>query len=371
MSTISPWLAVKGRGPAREGSGASIFSLLGVIALALAAGCAGSPNAAYQPAPGVLLFARGALPLESEFEIEDGPEEGPDLLEAEETPAPQETAEEPDPQKAEEAPAPQETEEKPDPQEPAAPPDEADADEGDTLGDVMQQGVTPAEAPSPAEQKPAGDEAAPEAAPDEVPVVEEGPPPGEMGDLIEDLDQIEAGGEALRRWPDWYRAKGPRFIGLVLDAFSQEQGDADAAFGMTGGSAGFGLRMGWTLLYRGSLTIGLEAAFSQGSQTAAQPAGDVAVQRISAGLRAQGRADEKLQKYLATGLSYHSLDWDGAGYQVDGVGLYFAGGVDYLLTPRVSVGLDARLHLWTGEDDFAAEGNEQSLVVSGGVQLHF
>jgi hypothetical protein len=98
--------------------------------------------------------------------------------------------------------------------------------------------------------------------------------------------------------------------------------------------------------------IALEMLFGKSEHRDPATGNDVDYTRLSLGFRWWDNSRAEIMPYLTLGASFHSIDNNPGGTEVDGWGFYGGGGIDVFPSPYISIGIDLKLHVWAGDNPF-------------------
>jgi hypothetical protein len=117
---------------------------------------------------------------------------------------------------------------------------------------------------------------------------------------------------------------------------------------------------GWTMvigfspdvMYDPEGIIALEMLFGMSEHRDTTTGNEVDYTRLSLGFRWWDNSRPEIMPYLTVGMSFHSLDNNPGGTEMDGWGFYGGGGLDVFPSPYISIGIDLKVHVWAGNDAF-------------------
>ena len=93
--------------------------------------------------------------------------------------------------------------------------------------------------------------------------------------------------------------------------------------------------------------------------------------QLLVGFKAIDTTIDQIQPYVTFGLGFYDVTYDKLDYDIDGVGGYFGGGIDFFIDSTFSVGIDLKLHSWEGDDNFGVPGSVFSPSVGLMFLAHF
>ena len=74
-------------------------------------------------------------------------------------------------------------------------------------------------------------------------------------------------------------------------------------------------------------------------------------QRLLFGFKFIDSSHQQIQPYFTLGMGFYDVEYHDIDYGIDGFGGYVGGGMDFYLNETFSIGVDLKLHAWSGEDN--------------------
>ena len=142
-------------------------------------------------------------------------------------------------------------------------------------------------------------------------------------------------------------------IGVYIGGFFQPVVVPEDDLDFIDGDIGWGFTMGYapTIFPEFLGAIGFEFSFEFSEHEDPSVNDTVDYTRLLLGFKVIDTMHEEIQPYFTFGLGFHDVDYDSIDYNIDGVGGYFGGGIDFFLDPVFSIGIDLKVHAWSGEDN--------------------
>jgi hypothetical protein len=117
-------------------------------------------------------------------------------------------------------------------------------------------------------------------------------------------------------------------------------------------------------------SIGMEFAFEFSDHEDKTDGEEADYKRLLVGFKVADTTHDDIQPYFTFGASFHDIEYKHIDYEIDGAGGYFGGGIDFYVDPVVSIGIDVKLHFWSGEDSDLDPGDGFTPTVSIMVLFH-
>jgi len=117
--------------------------------------------------------------------------------------------------------------------------------------------------------------------------------------------------------------------------------------------------------------FGLELIFAMSTHHDPATGNDVDYTRLSLGVRWWDNIRPQVMPYLAFGVSFSDISNNPGGTELSGWGFYGGGGVSVFPKRFISIGLDVKVHVWGGDDQFGMVKYGLTPVVSAAVLFHF
>jgi hypothetical protein len=118
---------------------------------------------------------------------------------------------------------------------------------------------------------------------------------------------------------------------------------SDIGWGFTVGYAPEGLDL------MGAIGLEFTWEFSQHNDPDVDDTADY--QRLLVGFKFIDSSHEAIQPYFSLGMGFYDVSYNNIDYGIDGFGGYVGGGMDFYLNETFSIGVDLKLHAWSGEDN--------------------
>jgi len=138
-------------------------------------------------------------------------------------------------------------------------------------------------------------------------------------------------------------------------------------------SVGWGFTMGYAppeyIDFLGA--IGLEVSFEYSKHDDDALNDTVDYKRLLVGFKVIDNTHEEIQPYVTVGAGFHDVEYVNTDYGIDGFGGYVGGGIDFYLDPMFSIGVDLKLHWWSGEDDLLVPGDGFTPAAGVSFLVHF
>ena len=117
--------------------------------------------------------------------------------------------------------------------------------------------------------------------------------------------------------------------------------------------------------------IGLEVSFEYSKHDDDALNDTASYKRLLVGFKVIDNTHEEIQPYVTVGAGFHDVEYVNTNYDIDGFGGYVGGGIDFYLDPMFSIGVDLKLHWWSGEDNLLVPGDGFTPAAGVSFLVHF
>jgi len=161
------------------------------------------------------------------------------------------------------------------------------------------------------------------------------------------------------------------YVGGVFHALVIPEDDMD----FLENGVGWGFTIGYAPLdfteFMGALGLEFTFEFSEHDDDEANDTAKYT--RLLFGFKAADTSHDDVQPYFTAGVSFHDIDYDNMDYNIDGFGGYFGAGMDFYVHPTFSIGVDIKIHAWSGEDNLDPPGLGDGFAPAVGITFlgHF
>lgn len=176
----------------------------------------------------------------------------------------------------------------------------------------------------------------------------------------------------VERWPRSLRNAGPVYVLVHLSPYVGQLG-AIAETRRADAGSGYGAVLGYRIPAAGATVLGFEILREASGHWNSNSDVAAAATRTCLALRANFRADSKVQPLAVAGGGLYAVEFEGLDprFDISGPGFLLGGGVDFAPSRRFSARVELSLHVWAAAEESGGGGLAGTLAFNLGAALSF